>query len=436
VEAGRKPESKPELWALVDCACFYCSCERLFRPDLKDKPVVVLSNNDGGIVAISPEAKELGFKRGDLYFKKEKELKAAGVAVFSSNYALYGDISRRVVQTMESVAPVVLQYSIDEAFVPFNRTLALSATEVGQVLYDRVRSWVGVPVRVGLGPTRTLAKFANHWAKKLSGVLALEAGSPLLAELLAKSPPGDVWGMGRRSAAKLEKRGIDTALKLRDMDPLEAGKLLSVTGRRTVMELRGIQCVTDDLSPSFRRTMVSSRSFGTKITDPEALAAAVAGHAATAAERLRKEGLTALGLTVFIETSRFGRDPFQGGASIELKSPTSSALELVAAAKKALASCHAPGKLYAKCGIMLHDLFSAEEARRMDGTLFGGDERERTEGLMGAMDQINRKYGKKTVRLAAEAGKKAYWDLRRDNLSRISTTDFDLLPLVSAGRGR
>ncbi|MDR2354292.1 MAG: Y-family DNA polymerase [Deltaproteobacteria bacterium] len=425
-------KKKPSLWALVDCSCFYCSCERLFRPDLENKPVVVLSNNDGAVVAITPEAKDLGFKRGDLYFKKEKELKEANVAVFSSNYALYGDISRRVIMTMESVVPKICQYSIDEAFVPFTQTLALNAHEVGWTLHDRVKNWVGVPVRVGIGATRTLAKFANHWAKKIERVLYLPLGSQELEDLLSKTPVGDIWGIGSRSARKLERLGIDSALKLRDMDLNQVRKLLHITGQRTVMELRGYQCIEDDLAPAFRKTLVSSRSFGTKIRRLEDLEQAVANHAAIGAERLRKEGLAAMGLSVFIETSRFGDDPFQGGASVKLKSPTSSTVDLVKAAKEALHACFVEGKLYAKCGIMLYDLCTMEEAIVMEGKLFDDEEKDRTVSLMGAIDEINQKYGKKTIRVMSESGKKSYWNLRQDNLSRISTTVFDELPVVTA----
>jgi DNA polymerase V len=423
---------KPSLWALVDCSCFYCSCERLFRPDLEKRPVVVLSNNDGAVVAISPEAKELGFKRGDLYFKREKELKKANVAVFSSNYALYGDISRRVIMTMESLVPNVHQYSIDEAFVPFTETLALNASSVGWAIHDRVKSWVGVPVRVGIGATRTLAKFANHWAKKIDRVLYLELGSPQLEELLSSSPVGDIWGIGSRSARKLEKIGIDSALKLRDMDLSYARKLLTITGQRTVMELRGFQCIEDDLAPAFRKTLVSSRSFGTKIKRLEDLEQALSSHAATGGLRLRKEGLTASGLSVFIETSRFGDDPYHGGASVNLKAPSNSTLDFVKAAKAALHACFVEGKLYAKCGIMLYDLSTIEEATIMQGKLFDEEEKDRTDNLMSAMDEINSKYGKKTIRVLSESGKKNYWNLRQEKLSKISTTLFEELPVVKA----
>lgn len=431
----RKPRAAkgpPRLWALVDCASFYCSCERLFRPDLLGKPVVVLSNNDGAVVAITPEAKELGFVRGDAYFKRERELSEAGVAVFSSNYALYGDISRRVIRTMESLAPEVLQYSIDEAFVPLGKALAPNALELGAAIRERVARWVGVPVRVGIGATRTLAKLANHWAKKSpSGVLFLAPGSERLELTLAATPVGDLWGIGRRGTAKLGKIGVRTAKDLRDMELPAARRLLTVTGERTVMELRGFQCVADDLSPAPRKTMVSSRSFGRKVERLQDLEEAVASHAARAGERLRSEGLAALGLSVFIETSRFGKDPFNAGATLCLGSPTNSTVSLVKAAKEALASCFAPGRRYAKCGIMLFDIASEEAGPPAGGLVPEGID-SRPAGLMGAMDEINAKYGRGTIRVMAEPGRDAYWKLRRDRLSKVSTCDLGLLPLALA----
>jgi DNA polymerase V len=420
----------------VDCACFYCSCERLFRPDLRGKPVVVLSNNDGAVVAITPEAKELGFRRGDVFFKREAELVGAGVAVFSSNYALYGDISRRVMETMGSLAPVVRQYSIDEAFVPLGGALAPNARELGLAIRDRVMAWVGVPVRVGLGATRTLAKLANHWAKRRpGGVLLLAPGSEDLERALAETPAGDVWGIGRRGAAKLEGLGISTALQLRGLDPARARRLLSVTGLRTVMELRGVQCVEGDLDPAPRQTMVSSRSFGRKVRRREDLAEALAAHATAAGERLRREGLSALGLSAFIETSRFAGAHFRTGATVGLGSPTSSTVGLARAARAALEACFVPGKDYAKCGLTLFDLSESREGGRGPAGLTGGGDGGdggRPAGLMGAMDEINSKYGKGAIRISAAPGGRPFWEMRRGRLSGLSTCDPERLPLALA----
>ncbi|MDR2461575.1 MAG: Y-family DNA polymerase [Deltaproteobacteria bacterium] len=426
-----RAQQNPKLWALVDCNCFYCSCERIFRPDLESKPLVVLSNNDGCVVAITPEAKALGFKNGDVYFKKEKKLRAANVAIFSSNYALYGDISRRVMLTMESLVPKICQYSIDESFIPFDHSLAARAEELGWDLAKRVKGWVGVPVRVGIGATRTLAKLSNHWAKKISRVLHLELGSTELEEILEKTPPEDVWGIGRRGAAKLYKLGVDSARKLRDMDLTSAKKLLSITGQRTVLELRGHQCITDDLMPAFRKTMISSRSFGAKIEHCADLMEALAAHAAIAGERLRKEAMVATGLHVFIETSRYDESPFNTGASVDLQSPTNSTVDITKAARQALMACFRKGHAYAKAGILLYELMSEEEAAAKAGLLFP-QTNEQSVNLMGAFDEINSKYGAGTIRLSAQGKDTPFWGMRRRKLSDLSTTDWDKLPVVKA----
>ena len=272
--------SKPVLWALVDCESFYASCERLFRPDLAGKPVVVLSNNDGCLVSVTQEAKALGFRGGEPYFKIADDLKKADAAVFSSNYTLYADLSRRVMTTMVSITPKVEQYSIDEAFIPLAPALAAQAEDVGWRLHDRVRLWTGIPVRVGIGPTRTLAKLANHWAKRKSRVLKLDKGSAELEELLHQTPVNDVWGIGRRLATKLSEKGITTALHLRDMTPKAAQKVLNILGQRTVLELQGEQCLED--IPTTRKTLFNSRSFGTPVTTKEDLREALAFHCGVA----------------------------------------------------------------------------------------------------------------------------------------------------------
>jgi DNA polymerase V len=397
--------------------------------------VVALSNNDGRVIAITPEAKELGFRRGDVYFKREKDFRAAGVAVFSSNYALYGDISRRVARAMESVVPEVYPYSIDEAFIPFDRAMAARAEEIGWALHDRVAKWVGAPTRVGIGPTRTLAKLANHWSKKISRVLALELGSPLLEELLAKTALSDVWGIGRRQAEKLRQRGLSDARDLRDLDPSVARALLTVVGERTVMELRGHQCVVGDLSPVPRQSMVSSRSLGTRVHDEETLAQALCARVTSAAQRLRAEGLLALGLSVFIETGNYAENPFHAGATVTLPSPTNSTLALFKAARAALATAFKPGHAYRKVGIALHELASEEESLQSNPLFAIGAENDPpavSAPLMGALDRINRKHGAGAIRVSSGGPREPYWATRATRLSPVSTTAWDLLPVARA----
>jgi DNA polymerase V len=423
--------NKPKLWALVDCASFYCSCERLFRPDLKEKPVVVLSNNDGCVVAITPEAKALGFKRGEVFFKNKERLVKADVAIFSSNYALYGDISRRVAMAMESIVPEIHQYSIDEAFIPFPEALAVQAVDVGQAILKRVSQWVGMPVRVGLGPTRTLAKLANHWAKKLGPVVLLEQGSQELEELLGKTPVDDVWGVGQRLAVKLKSLGIQNADALRDMSPPKAAQVGSVTLERTVLELNGLQCIENDLVEIARKSLVSSRSFGNNVTDKEDLAQALAHHCAIAGEKLRKENLAAGCLSVYIGTSRYVEGPFHSGTAITLARPTNSTADFIRASRLGLERSFKAGHQYRKAGIMLMELTDKRLADKP--SLFKMDYgEEKSDDLMEAIDRINKRHGKNAVKFVAQGGPNPVWAMRQKWLSPVSTTCWRDLPEVKA----
>jgi DNA polymerase V len=418
------------MWALLDCASFYCSCERIFRPDLANRPVVVLSNNDGCVVAITPEAKALGFKRGEVFFKSKARLLEAGVAVFSSNYGLYGDISRRVAMTMESVVPEIVQYSIDEAFIPFPEALAAQAERVGQTLLDRVAKWVGIPVRVGLGPTRTLSKLANHWAKKMGPVLRLDLGSALLEDILAKTPLGDVWGVGHRLADRLGKMGLGTARDLRDMDHRKAATMFSVTLERTVLELGGYQCIEDDLTPVPRKTMVSSRSFAKAVTSFDDLAEALAHHCAVAGEKMRQEGLLAGTVSVYVSTGRHVDNPCHAGATVTLARPSSSTADFIKAAIGALRHSFVPGPGYRKAGIMLLDLRDKNPQRPT--LLPPAPWVERSDNLMKAIDRINERHGRNSIKFSAQGGQEPIWAMRQDRLSNLSTTDWDFLPVVTA----
>ena len=422
------------MWALVDCSNFYCSCERIFRPDLEDKPVAVLSNNDGCLISLTPETKALGYKMGGIYHLLAGRLKRDGVTCFSSNYTLYGDISRRVMETLETVAPEIDQYSIDEAFVPFDRVLAVKAEEIGRLLHDRVRRWVGVPVRVGLGPTRTLAKLANHWAKKKSRVYRLELGSRELEEILEDTTVEEVWGIGSRLEARLARLGIINARQLRDLEAASARKLLSVVGQRTVMELRGVQCILD-APPAPRRTLVSSRSFGRRVSRKEDLAQALAMHCAIAGEKLRSEELEAGALSVWVTSSRHGEEPYVcQSADINLIRPTNITGELIVASAEALEKCYRPGPGFMKGGIMLYELF--DENRRQRTLLEAGDEAgpKRQRQLMAALDRINRRFGRDTLHFAAQGPDDAFWHMRRQKMSGNFTTKWRDLPRAKAGR--
>ncbi|MDR2696171.1 MAG: Y-family DNA polymerase [Deltaproteobacteria bacterium] len=420
----------PRLWALVDCNNFYAACERLFRPDLLGRPVVVLSNNDGCIVARSNEAKALGIGMGEPEFKVRGLLKRHNVAVFSSNYALYGDLSNRVMLTIESLAPCVEQYSIDEAFVPLPASLAVNADELALALRRRIRQWTGIIVSVGIGTTRTLAKLAGEIAKKGRGVHRLDAGAPETSMALAAIPVVDVWGIGRRFAEKLHPRNIRTARDLRDADAGVIRKLLSVSGLNTAMELRGIPCIDQAATPAPRRTMVSSRSFGERVAHKEHLAEALAMHAALAGERIRKEKLEAGGMAVHIRTARHGQGPFYDKtAEILFPSPTSNTRRFIRATQEGLNAIFQQGLLYAKAGVMLFDL--NDKAGRQ-GSLMDiaapDEQKKRDKKLMAALDALNKRFGRGAVRFGAEGAADAPWHMKHTRRSPRYTSAWDDLP--------
>lgn len=423
--------SQPTLWGLVDCNSFYCSCERLFRPDLAGKPVVVLSNNDGCLIALTPEAKALGFTMGEVYFQVKGRLKYHGVTVFSSNYTLYGDISRRVMQCMESLVPIE-QYSIDESFVPFGPALAAQAVAVGWAVHERIAQWVGMPVRVGIGATRTLAKLANAWAKKRTRVFQLELGTQELEDILHETPVVDVWGIGRKGAQKLNALGIFTARQLRDMNADTARKVLTVVGLRTVLELRGQQCIMEEEAPVPRKTLVSSRSFGSKVTKQEDLAQALAMHCEIAGRRLRAERMEAAALSVYFQTSMHGPNPFfSAAASVHLSPPTNYTPELIRAANMALEQCYAPGHGFLKGGITLFDL-QQQGTRQL--TLLEAATPEhnlRRAKLMQTMDAINARFGRDTLHSLAQGPQQAKWHMQRHLLSGAMTTRWKELKKVT-----
>jgi DNA polymerase V len=422
----------PVLWALVDCNNFFASCERLFRPDLDGKPVVVLSSNDGCIVARSNEAKALGIKMGEPEFTIRTLLKRHRMTVFSSNYALYSDISSRVMLALETLVPNVEQYSIDEAFLPLKGPLAASADELAWAVRERVRKWVGITVSVGVGPTRTLAKLASEIAKKGEGVRCLDARSPETERVLADTPAGEIWGIGRQSREKLKLKAIHSARDLRDADSGMIRKLLTVAGLNTQRELRGFPCIEEKEAPLSRRTILSSRSFGQKIADKEYLAQALAMNVTSAAEKLRRTGLEAKGIAVHIRTSRFADGPmYDRSAQVTLPYPTCSALDFIHASRRGLEAVYRPGYAYAKSGVMLYDLTRAGSGQT---SLFDAPEdveaRQRSARLMRAFDGVNRKFGSGTVRFAAVGDKDAPWRIKQEHRSRRWTTKWEEIPTV------
>jgi len=418
------------VYALVDCNNFFASCERVFRPDLKGKPVVVLSNNDGNIIARSNEAKALGIKMAEPYFKIESFLKKNGVAVFSSNYTLYGDMSHRVMSVLQHLEPEVEIYSIDEAFISLPEGKEFDLAKHGQNMRNTVRQWTGIPVSIGFAPTKTLAKLANRVAKKNpthQGVFDLTAHGNM-DEILARIEVADVWGIGRQYTKKLNSQGIFTARDLKYANDNWIRKHLSVMGLRTVWELRGIPCIPIDDAPPAKKGIVTSKSFGRPVTSLEELQEAVATYVSRAAEKLRSQQSIANCLHVFLATNIFKPEKPQYSKSIMvmLLEPTSSTTVLIKYALKGLKELYRPGYDFQKAGVMLAEIMPASCRQR---SLF--DPIRSDNDLMNALDRINRKWGANTVRYAVSGFKKS-WTFRRDHLSRAYTTKWDQLPVVKA----
>ncbi|ABM62053.1 translesion error-prone DNA polymerase V subunit UmuC [Halorhodospira halophila] len=420
------------VYALVDVNSFYASAERLFRPDLVGRPVVVLSNNDGCIVARSAEAKALGVPMGEPYFRVRDCLRAAGAAVFSSNYALYADLSSRVMRTLEALAPAVEIYSIDEAFLDLTGLDTLTDTErFGQEVRARIRGDVGLPVCVGIGPTKTLAKLANHAAKQdpeRHGVACLRDPAAR-ARALRATPVNAVWGVGQRLADRLAELGVHTAEDLANLSPRRIRQHFPVTLARTAEELRGCACHDLESEPAPRQQIVCSRTFGTPVRDEPALREAVADYAVRAAERLRETGQHAAALSVFLRTDphRTAEPQHMPTATRRLTIATDDTRDLLAVALRIAEELWRPGHAYIKAGVMLGEL----QAPGISGDLFADDAaRARSADLMQAVDAINRRHGRAAVTYGVQRRGRAEWRMRRDYLSPAYTTRWTDLPVV------
>ena len=411
----------PDVYALVDCADFFVACERVFDPALRNRPVVVLSNNDGCIVSRSREVKAAGVPMAAPYFRWKPTLDRIGARVCSSNYGLYAALSRRVMAVLAPFAAALEVYSVDEAFltVPDLGPVALHA--LGGQLVERVGRHVGVPVRVGVGPTKTLAKAAVEAARHRSPPVVVGADDAALGAL----PVEEVWGIGRRLGPRLRALGVPTALALRDAPDRLLGSVLNVVGMRTVWELRGRPCFRLQTAPPPHKSLIRSRSFGHAVTRRSDLAEALAHHASRAAETLRAERLVAGALTAFVTTGPHTDTPYAASDTAALPAPTSDTAALVAATRRVLDRVYAPGVRYRKAGVMLFGLVPEDAAT---GHLFVPDDPARRR-LMAALDALNRRYGPDTVRVAA-AGTARPWAMRRDHLSAVSLDDPARFPVV------
>ena len=419
------------VFALVDCNNFYASCEKLFRPDLKDTPVVVLSNNDGCVVARSREAKLLGIKMGVPVFQIKAEMQRHGILAFSSNYALYADLSSRVMRTLEEMAPRVEVYSIDEAFLDLTGIeSAISLVEFGQQVRERIGHWIGITVCVGIAPTKTLAKLANHAAKKYpatQGVVDL-TNPDRQRRLLALVPVDDVWGVGKRLSKRLNALGITTALDLANASPRAIRDQFSVVLERTVRELNGESCIELEEIPPTKKQIVCSRSFGEKVTHFELLREAVCEYATRATEKLRKEQQQAKVMTVFIRTSPFkdNEPQYSNSASGELLIPSCDTRDFIELANHLLKRIWKDGFRYAKAGVMLSDFY--DPGMFQPGLFDDISTRSNSQQLMSVLDTINQSGAGKVF--FAGQGTKKDWSMKREHLSPAYTTRWDQLPRV------
>jgi len=419
------------MYALVDVNSFYASCETVFRPDLAGVPVVVLSNNDGCVIARSAEAKALGIKMGAPFFKLKETLRQHRVQVFSSNYALYADMSLRVMTTLEEMAPAVEIYSIDEAFLNLSGVSFCQPLEAfGHAIQARVKQELHLQVGVGIAPTKTLAKLANFAAKKYQatkGVVDLSRAERQ-RKLMALVPVEEVWGVGARIGKKLQQMGIESALQLADSSTWVIRKHFNVVLERTVRELRGEACqALEEMAPT-KQQIVCSRSFGSRLTDYGEVRQAVCQYAERAAEKLRQEKQYCRQIAVFLKTSPHAEnEPYYGNQAMgQLLTPSNDTRDIVRIATEALDRIWLDGYRYMKAGVMLGDFFSQGVAQLHLFDAHGP--RANSEALMQVVDKINQA-GRGTLWFAGQGIEKS-WAMKREMLSPAYTTRFSDLPIV------
>ncbi|MCS3424348.1 DNA polymerase V [Rahnella sp. BIGb0603] len=421
------------MYALADVNSFYASCEVAWRPDLQGKPVVVLSNNDGCVIALSAEAKKLKIKMGAPYFKQRALFQQHNVVVFSSNYELYGDMSHRVMETLGALCPKIEIYSIDEAFLDLSRLPGdLDLESFGKEIRDTVKQHTRLTIGVGIAPTKTLAKLANFAAKKWTksqGVIDLS--DPVRQKkLMSYVPVEEVWGVGRRISKKLNDAGIKTALQLAECDLWFIRKNFNVVMERTVRELRGEPCLGFDEFAPAKQEIVCSRSFGTRVTAYQEMREAICYYATRASEKLRAEHQFCRQISVFVKTSPFAEGEIYYGnlASTRLITPTQDTRDIIFAATKCLDDVWKEGHRYQKAGVMLGDFFSQGVSQ-----LHLFDERApraNSDALMTLFDEINDK-GKGTLWFAGQ-GISRDWQMKREMLSPAWTTRLSDVPVARA----
>ena len=432
------------MYALVDGNNFYVSCERAFRPDLVGRPVVVLSNNDGCAIARSNEAKALGIAMGEPWFKIQHLVESDELVALSANFALYGDLSDRMMSLAAGLGPKQEIYSIDESFIDLTGVKG-NLVERSFKIRARILQWVGIPCCVGIGQTKTLAKLANHVAKtaerkpgiypdKLMQVCNFaEMTKDEFENILAATPVNEVWGIGRRITAQLNEGGVQTTLDLVRLDAATIRSKWSVVLERTVRELQGTSCIDLDDAPAAKKEIACTRSFGHPVTELSDLSEAVTHFASRAAEKLRKQGSTANQVMCFVRTSPFRKDPqYSRSVCVPLRRPTADTGALVTAAVAGLKAIFRPGFNYAKAGVMLMDL-QADTVSQGELDLENDETPDRGK-LMTTLDDLNQKFGRGTVLMASAglAGERRAWVMKQERRTPAYTTCWDDIQVAHA----
>ena len=408
--------------ALVDCNNFYASCERVFQPKLENKPIVVLSNNDGCVIARSNEAKALGIKMGAPAFKMKPIFDYHNIHVFSSNFALYGDLSNRVMQILSQESPAIEIYSIDEAFLDLKGVKKLNKFSID--LRKKVGQWTGIPVSIGIAPTKTLAKVANRMAKKYKkdGVFLMKEPATI-TRVLKHVGVDELWGVGRKYSKFLSQRGFQTAYDLVNASESWIKNNMTVNGLRMIKELKGIPCLTLEYETQRKKNICTSRSFGMDVKTLQELEEAIASYASTCAMKLRKEKSLTSSILVFVKTNPFKElnSQYSPCQKVVLDVPTNDSMEITSQALSVLKRIYKDGFNYKKAGVIVGDIVS-EESRQL--SLFDTKNIFKTKDIMNAMDDINRKMGRNKIRLAVQ-GFDRKWRLKQEKLSPCYTTRFE-----------
>jgi DNA polymerase V len=418
----------------VDCNSFYVSCEKVFNPNLEGKPVVVLSNNDGCVVSCSAEAKKLNIRIGTPYFECAGLIKMHGGVAFSSNYTLYGDMSQRVMDILSEFSPDIEIYSIDEAFLSLNGMNNIDLLEYGHNIKTKIKQYTGIPVSVGIAQTKTLAKIANRFCKTMPSLNGVYLFDNDIDSVLEKIFVEDIWGIGFKYSKLLNQHGIRTALQLKNADDSWIKKKMTITGLRTVMELRGIPCIGLDDVPASKKCIMSSRSFGKPVESIEELKEAIAFYTSIAAAKLRDQKSVASVITVYLMTDWFKANPhgqknfspyYRNSCTINIPTATSYTPELIHYGNICAEKIYKAGYRFKKAGVILNGIFPEEDIQPQ---LFEPDNRNKI-SLMHIVDEINKKYGSSAIKMACFSSNNT-WEMRRDRLSQRYTTRWDELLTV------